>query len=177
MGYAQKLILLLGLLGCNPARGYWLATIGTKGFFGDQSVGGIYFSQHHELELSLGTYSRGGGDSTQANAAYRYSKWVLPFLGDTIWHPIQVGLFSTYSLDRKHYFLESPAKYPYEDYYDQTAFRWGIDLGSNIFWSAVQVSLAYHIRVLDTGVIAIYNNSHKDLQYYISSGLSLRYHF
>lgn len=147
------------------------------GFFGRWGLGGIYeFNKHHAVELSLGSYTVEHRAHYQTNFSYRYSNWEVA-VTEHIWRPLQVGLFGLYSLDNDRYFLESPKKYPSPGYYDGTAMRWGIDFATTFVWVQSSLGFAYHLRILDSGVVAIYNNKNRDLQYYISSGFSLRYLF
>lgn len=94
-----------------------------------------------------------------------------------MWTPVQVGLFAVRSWNRKKYFVRTPSEFPYEGYYDQTAFRAGLEFGTLIHWKGSRLSLGYFLRVLDIGLVAIYNNAYQDLQYYSSSGFTLRYVF
>ncbi|MBL7545083.1 MAG: hypothetical protein JNL11_14795 [Bdellovibrionaceae bacterium] len=121
-------------------------------------------------------YSNEGRHYTQVNFGYRYSRWQYN-IDDKTLHPLQMGIFTTRTLDYKAYFLESPSQYPEKNYYDETRLRWGFEFGSALtFWST-RFELAYLVRIIDSGLVAVLNNSNKDLQYYISSGVSLRYRF
>lgn len=147
------------------------------GFFGRWGLGGIYeLNRRHSFELSVGNSVIEHKDHYQANLSYRYSQWEV-VIADYRWLPFQVGMFTMYSLDQSRYFLESPGKYPSPGYYDGTALRSGIDFATTLIWMRSSLGVAYHLRVLDSGVVAIYNNKNRDLQYYISSGISLRYLF
>ncbi len=147
------------------------------GFLGEFGAGMIYeWESPHSVEVSIGAYKIQNHDQWQSNLAYRYSCWKIE-RENKHWVPMQIGFFTTRSWDSEHYFLEGPSQYPYSNYYDQTAFRWGIEFGSVLTYMNTGIAIAYHLRVLDTGLIAIYNNGRKDLQYYVSSGLALRYHF
>lgn len=147
------------------------------GFLGEFGVGAIYeWESPHSVELSIGSYRIDSKDQWQSNLAYRYACWKIE-RHNKQWTPMQIGFFTMRSWDSEHYFLEGPSQYPYSNYYDQTAFRWGIEFGSILKFMNTGIAVAYHLRVLDTGIIAIYNNGQKDLQYYVSSGLALRYYF
>lgn len=161
----------------SSAGAGWVATVNRTGFFGRFSAGAIYeWSDRHSAEFSLGVYSESHDSHAQANIAYRYNRWHYTWWNKT-WSPLQLGVFAVRSRDRKSYFIKSPDIYPYAEYYDETLMRLGIEFGSVLtFWST-GVEVAYHLRVLDTAVVALYNNANKDLQYYISSGLALRDRF
>lgn len=177
MAHTQKLMGLIFFFWCCSGSAAWLGTLGANGFFGRYSVGVVYSQGQHESEFSLGVYSQESGNYPQANLVYRYAPWEVTVFKEHIFHPLEIGIFSTYSLDSKNYFLESPSKYPYDSYYDGTALRWGVEISNSIHFPRNSWSGTYHIRILDSGLIALYNNVRKDLQYYISSGFSLRYHF
>ena len=128
---------------------------------------------HHDFEISLGAYSAGTGDKYQSNLAYRYSPWRVSCVNFN-WEPIQIGAFALYSWDRR-FFLKTPDKYPTDNYYEQTAFRWGLEQGSSFSFLNERWHLALTLRIIDNGIVAIYNNANRDLQYYLSSGLRLEY--
>lgn len=177
MAHAQKLMSFVFLFWSCSSSAAWLGSLGTNGFFGRYSAGVVYSQGQHETEFSLGVYNQESKDYPQANLIYRYAPWEVLTFKEQIFHPLEIGFFATYSLDSKKYFLESPSKYPYDSYYDETALRWGLEVSNSIYFPRHSLSATYHIRILDSGLIALYNNVRKDLQYYISSGFSLRYHF
>ena len=94
-----------------------------------------------------------------------------------VWRPLQFGFFTVRSWDGRNYFLTSPEKYPYEQYYDETALRYGAEFGSTFTFTDYHIGISYSLRILDSGFIALYNNKSRDLRYYISSGLSFQYVF
>lgn len=154
-----------------------LVSVATGGYFGMASLGALYQpNSHNELELSAGLYHAGLTDYTQFNFAYRYAHWQLPW-EDRLWTPIVAGIFVVYSVDPKNFFSESPDKYPSPGYYDQTQYRWGVEAASKLALSQSRYEIAYWFRIIDIGLVAIYNNAHRDLQYFVSSGFSLRYRF
>jgi hypothetical protein len=179
MGHAQKLglIFLMMLTLAGRAEAAWQLTLDRTGFFGSVAAGAIYdWYENHSVEVSLGLFSMEENQYGQVNIAYRYSHWHVR-REDTVWSPMQVGIFLTRSMDGGHYFRASPAKYPSADYYDQTALRGGLEFSTAILFESTHIGFAYSLRVLDSGLVAIYNNANRDLQYYISSGLALRYQF
>jgi hypothetical protein len=121
-------------------------------------------------------YSNGGDTDYQSNFAYRYSPWRILW-NEIVWKPVQVGIFALYSWDQSNYFLKSPNKYPSGDYYEQTAFRWGIEFGSQIGFWLDRWAIGYSVRITDAGVIALYNNTERDLQYSSSSGVRVECSF
>ncbi len=177
MAHAQIVMGIILLFWSCTSSAAWLGSLGTNGFFGRYSAGVVYSEGQHETEFSLGMYRQEGKEYPQANLIYRYAPWEVLTLKKQVFHPLEIGLFVTYSLDSENYFLVSPSKYPYNSYYDQTALRWGFEVSNSLYFPSKSLSATYHIRILDTGLIAFYNNDRKDLQYYISSGFSLRYHF
>ncbi|RYZ84781.1 MAG: hypothetical protein EOP04_17335 [Proteobacteria bacterium] len=78
-------------------------------------------------------------------------------------------------MNNRNYFIESPSNYPTSGYYDGTAIRPGLELGSTYRFENSSIELAYRMRLVDLGITAIYNNAHRDLQYYVSSGLEVHY--
>lgn len=176
MGHTQIAFIIFFLIGL-PAQAQWQATINRMGFFGRIGGGAIYtWNDVHSVEGSLGLFAMDDKDYGQINMAYRYSRWQVQHY-ERLWTPMQVGVFLTRALPTKQYFKASPSKYPSADYYDQTALRGGLEFGTSVMFSKTNLGVAYHMRVLDAGLIAFYNNAHRDLQYYVSSALSLRYQF
>ncbi|WP_373998079.1 hypothetical protein [Bdellovibrio bacteriovorus] len=155
----------------------WRAVVERAGFMGTVAAGASYeFEPEHAVDLSLGGYPIDDEVFYQANLVYRYSRWNTPVRED-VWRPLQFGFFLVYALNSDKYFLESPDKYPYPDYYDFTALRYGAEFGTTYTFMRSRIGISYRIRIFDNGVIAIFNNNNRDLQYYISSGLSLQYLF
>lgn len=177
MGNVKELIFVFFLAYTSWAKADWQFTFNRMGFLGEFGVGMIYdWENPHSMEVSIGSYKTKYQNEWQTNIAYRYSKWHID-RGEKVWTPIQFGFFTVRSLDSEEYFIRGPDQYPESNYYDQTALRWGIEFGSALKFKSSGISIAYYFRILDTGIIALYNNGRKDLQYYASSGLSARYHF
>ncbi len=155
----------------------WRLLTTRAGFFGQYSLGLSYeWTPQHALDCTLGTYQIELENYYQSNVAYRYSRWQIPFYGHD-WRPIQFGAFLVYAMNQDKYFLKSPEKYPYPEYYDETALRYGLEFSSTITFKPSRVGFGYHFRIFDNGVIASFNSSARNLQYYSSSGLSLQYLF
>lgn len=132
----------------------------------------------HEFDFLVGVYPNGEVTYIQLNLNYRYTPWEMHSENNKrIWRPFRFGAFTTRSLDGDHYFAKSPDRYPSADYYDKTAFRFGVELSHSLVLPSAQLSLSYRLRLLDNGFVALYNNSHKDLRYYLSSGISVSYLF
>lgn len=154
----------------------WLVTFDRAGFFGKYALGAIYqFNTRHEVELSLGISMTGDVYFGQANTAYRFSPWLYQF-STSSWKVFQIGAFAVYSMN-SDYFISSPSSYPTPGYYDPTSLRLGGEFGTTYAFEKSGVELAYRLRILDLGVVALYNNAHRDLQYYISSGFEVHYRF
>lgn len=170
------MILLSLLLAADPARGAVLATLSRAGFFGEYSAGAVFaFREFHEAEISAGAYSSGEGREMQLNAAYRYVPWTVQGV-HLRWQPVFLGGFVVSTVGGGRFFFNSPSKYPYKNYYDETAVRWGFETGSSWMWPSGW-GVAYRLRISDAGLIALYNNRNKDLEFSMSSGLSLLYSF
>lgn len=171
-------MLLLSLLfSAGVWAGPWVVSFERAGFFGQYSVGAGYeWSPHHEWNLSYGFYSNGSRSGRQLNTVYRYSPWTVE-RPTHVWVPVHLGVFLMTSLEQDRFFLSSPAKYPYKDYYEQNALRGGAEFGTAFRLQNPPITLAYHLRFLDNGMVALYNNTRKDLQYYLSSGVAVQYRF
>lgn len=159
------------------AQADWRLSFERAGFFGSYSGGfGYQWDQRHSTDLTLGVYSNDGVKYNQINFSYRYSRWTIPWENKN-WIPAQVGVFTVRTLDRHNYFVRSPSEYPTDGYYDATAFRWGFLYGMALEFPDSHFSVAYFVKILDNGIVALYNNSNMDLQYYISSGIGFQYIF
>lgn len=145
---------------------------------GTYALGGGYTFENpkHAVEFLIGVYDGGEEEYFQTNILYRYSRWEIDRV-DRKWYPLQMGVFTVRTWDQDNYFLKSPSQYPADNYYESTAFRWGFELGATVLFIPSQISLSYRLRVIDNGIVALYNNGNKDLQYFTSSGLALQYHF
>lgn len=154
-----------------------MATVGTAGFFGSAYVGAAYeWNSSHQVEGTLGWYTNSKRSGPQINLAYRYAVWNIPWK-NKIWKPASIGFNTIYAVDRDNFFIESPKKFPSDGYYEQTALRAALELGSSMIFLETNLELIYYLRFLDNGLIAFYNNNRRDLQYYTSSGIGLSYHF
>lgn len=168
---------MISLLLSFSVQAKWVANFERAGFLGSYALGvGYETESRHAFEGSIGTYSNDGKNQYQTNLLYRYSGWEITGNNKT-WRPLQVGVFTIRSWDRENYFTKSPDQYPYEGYYDFTAFRAGLEVSNTLIFNQSRIAISYRFRILDNGIVAVYNNSHKDLQYYISSGLALSYLF
>lgn len=165
------------ILTAPSALAGWLLSFERTGFFGAYALGGGYQMEHkHSFEFLVGVYSNGGRDDYQGNLVYRYTRWSVP-IKNVDWKPIQIGVFLIRSFDQDSYFLKTPDRYPTDNYYEPTLFRFGLELGSSFIFEDYNLGFSYRLRLLDSGIIALYNNSNKDLQYYSSSGFALQYYF
>jgi hypothetical protein len=182
-GPIKTLILCLILCGslCQAAEetpSPWWASLYHAGYFGKYAVGVLYqFSEHHEADFAVGVSSTGSTSYGQLDTSYRYSPWLYSVTEGQLWKPLQLGIFAVYSMNDGNYFVKSPPNYPSPGYYDGTDIRPGIELGSTYRFENTHLELAYRMRLIDLGITAIYNNAHRDLQYYVSSGLELHYRF
>ena len=155
----------------------WGISLQHAGFLGDAAFGVSYepYEQHYVSYL-LGVYKIGGTDFYQSSLLYRYSRWEVLVDGHK-WRPVQFGTFLTYAMNNDRFFVKSPAIFPDEKYYEQTALRIGIEVGTDITFEKYPVSVGTYLRWLDAGIIAFYNNPRRDQQYYVSSSLSIQYKF
>lgn len=170
-------IVLIVLAGGSAHAGDWRLMATRAGFYGQYSLGLSYeWNPRHAVDYSIGTYQIDLENYYQSNLGYRYSHWQIPFYGND-WRPLQFGAFLVYAMNQQRYFLKSPGKYPYPEYYDETALRYGLEFSSTITFKPSRIGLGYHFRIFDNGVIATFNNSARNLQYYSSSGISVQYLF
>lgn len=175
--FYQTLILCLCLATSTANAGEVRAILERAGFMGTVAAGGSYeWTEQHASDLSLGTFLIGSEQFYQANIGYRYSRWNSPMKGD-MWRPLQFGFFGVYALNNKRFFLKSPDKYPYPGYYDETAFRYGLEFGTTYTFMPSRIAIGYRLRIFDNGIIATFNNNNRDIQYYISSGFTVQYLF
>lgn len=165
------------LFSLNSFAGQWRAVLSRAGFLGVAALGVSYeITPDHAVDFLLGSYTMGGDRHLQSNFMYRYSHWHVA-IGEDEWRPVQFGAFLVHASNNDKFFMKSPDIYPESNYYDATAIRYGAEVGSTYTWYPLRLGLSYHLRIFDNGLIAIFNNSNRDLQYYISSGVSLQYVF
>lgn len=178
MGPAQKWILIIFLLWSAVGQAERLSiTAGTAAFMGEQYYGGIYnWNDHHAVFLTFGSYDIHNVDYWQYNLGYRFTSEVIEYEYFN-WAPVQMGVSLIRSMGYREFFIKSPDRYPSENYYEGNALRLAFILGSGFNFFDNKLGLNYHFVVLDTGLIAIYNNPKARLPYYFSSGLSLQYNF
>ncbi|WP_413585937.1 hypothetical protein [Bdellovibrio sp. HCB274] len=175
--FSKALIIFATLLGCTANAGDWRALIERAGFTGFLAAGVSYeWLPEHATDVTLGGYQIANETYYQANIGYRYSRWSTPLKGND-WRPVQFGAFAVYALNTDRFFIRSPDKYPSKGYYDETALRYGAELGSTLTFMPSRIAIGYRVRIFDNGLIAMFNNSNRDIQYYISSGFTLQYLF
>ena len=161
----------------RTAGASWSAEVAHAGFMGTVSAGPIYdFNSDHAAAFSIGSYQNGPNHYAQLNLAYRYSRWQYD-RPKVFWKPLHIGLFLLYSTDQQRFFTKSPSKYPEDGYYEETALRGGVELGSTVLLRHSRLGFAMYMRILDNGIVATLNNVYRDLQYYTSTGLGLQYQF
>ncbi|UYL10462.1 hypothetical protein B9G69_007700 [Bdellovibrio sp. SKB1291214] len=169
--------MLITFFSANALADNWRLTLERAGFMGTMALGGSYeWLPEHAVNFSVGGYHIDKEIFYQSNLSYRYSRWNTGVRGN-LWRPLQFGVFASYALNQDRFFLKSPDKYPSPGYYDETALRYGLELASTMTFMPSHFAIGYHLRIFDTGIIAMFNNDNKDIQYYISSGISLQYLF
>jgi hypothetical protein len=169
--------LLVAFSASSASAENWRILLERAGFMGTAAIGGSYeWRPEHAVDLSLGGYKIDNEFFYQMNMSYRYSRWNTGVRGN-IWRPLQFGVFTVYALNTDRYFLSSPDKYPSKGYYDETALRYGAEFGSTMTFMPSHFAIGYRLRIFDNGLIAMLNNTNRDIQYYISSGITLQYLF
>lgn len=173
-----KIVLLSIALFLTPATSLanWGFMTQYAGFLGKYAVGPTYDNNNHMMSFLLGGYQINQEYFYQSSLIYRYSRWTVDF-GELSWRPSQFGIFTTYAMNNDRFFFNSPSVYPEDNYYEQTKFRYGIEFGTDITFNKHPISLGIYMRWLDVGLIALFNNQHRDQQFYFSSAVSLQYHF
>ena len=127
----------------------------------------------------MGTYSMESDEFQQFNLGYTYSPFTFDWrMGETkIFSP---GIYAIYT-QGDDYFTQSPDRYPYAEYYDPNGVRFGLSVAFShiVRWSNYSLEIVYQVMALDQGIIAAYNNSNdlEELEYFMSSGLMLRFGF
>ncbi|WP_255490133.1 hypothetical protein [Bdellovibrio sp. KM01] len=175
--FAKALVLFSFLWNTSAQASDWRVILERAGFMGTLAAGASYeWLPEHAIDVTLGGYLIEQEIFYQTNIAYRYSRWNSPTNGN-IWRPLQFGIFAVYALNSDRYFMRSPDKYPSKGYYDETAFRYGLEFGTTYTFLPSGFGIGYRIRIFDNGLTAMFNNSNRDVQYYISSGVTLQYLF
>lgn len=157
------------------AHAGWGGALGTGGFLGDRYFGATYLSANkaHNTDISLGS-AEGINYSTtfQLNVKYLYS----PFLkssGDISINFAGMGFLLTRCLCEE-VFVRNLDIYPEHNYYDETAWRFGLVVAHQIKWRNIE--FYWDWVLLDQLGIAAYNNPElrKKPEDYLSVGLGLR---
>ncbi|MGE0526417.1 MAG: hypothetical protein AB7G93_05190 [Bdellovibrionales bacterium] len=171
-------LILIFVIVPSSALAQWAASFHHAGFLGDWAVGPAYaFHPKHSVELTVGAYELRETHYHQLNLGYSYLPWRVNPNPQVSWAPLRLGVVILGSLDNDRYFLKSPEQYPADNYYEQTAIRWGIQLGTSAFLARRRLELGLHTMILDSALVALYNNLHEDLSYFFSSGVLIKFHF
>jgi hypothetical protein len=165
------------LLISDAAFGDWGLVLQKGSYLGNTALGGIYtWKEKHSVEISIGNYMAADSENYQINLGYRWSPWQVP-VSTWRWAPAQLGIFLMGTLNNREYFTESPDIYPSDDYYDQTAVRGAFQISSGFYFRKEKAAFIYHFSILENGLIAIYNNDWRNLNYFWASGFSLQIYF
>lgn len=177
MRFSIYLILILSLWS-ELAIAQWGVALGTGSYMGDRHYGVAYTSEsgNHQTEFSYGTTPGIIGDEVrQLSLKYIYSPFHSSYRGVTTnW--IGLGAMVTRCLCEET-FVENSDVYPEDDYYDETAYRFGLVLASTVQWKNWEAYWDW--TLLDQVAIAVYNNDRfRDrAERYWASGVGLRYYF
>lgn len=177
MGRLQTLFLIIVVRITVPAAAEWGLLLGTAGFQGAMTLGLTYqLSVRHALELSLGQYAIENQAAYQVNFGYTYTPARIQ-LGPMAWAPVDMSALLIYALDNQRYFVVSPSRFPTPGYYEPTALRAGLSLGTELAILKDRLRLIYQVVILDNGIVAALNNRAEDVNYFLSAGLKLRFDF
>ncbi|MGE4130394.1 MAG: hypothetical protein AB7F86_02085 [Bdellovibrionales bacterium] len=91
--------------------------------------------------------------------------------------PIRIGILSLYAADRDNFFVSDQAKYPAPNYYEQTGLRLGLHAGLEMATFEDRLRVIYELVFLDSGVVASMNNSVREANYYLGSGMKVKFYF
>lgn len=170
-------LILWILLGATPASAKWNLAVGSGSFQGSISVGGAYrISKRHTWEVTLGQYIQGRANRYQLNGGYHFTPWRLT-VGGRVLEPLHLGVMVLYALDRTTYFEVSPPRYPEENYYEETAIRPALVMGTGLTMFEERVHFIYELALVDTGILAGFNNEWTETRYFFASGMKLRMEF
>lgn len=174
----SKVIIVILSLWSELAIAQWGVALGTGSYMGDRHFGVAYTSEsgNHTTVFTHGT-TPGilGNQVEQLNLKYIYSPFHSAFAGVTTnWLGLG-GLISRCLCDET--FIKNSGVYPEDNYYDATAYRFGLVLATTVQWKSLE--LYWDWTLLDQIAIAVYNNdryAHKTESYW-AGGFGLRYYF
>jgi len=175
---SQILLIWICILSSADLYAAWGAQAQFSGFQGQLAIGPSYaFNPSHTAELSIGQYTINDDAYYQVNSGYIYTPWRVHLHRHNFWAPLHPGLTVMYSLDGSRYFYKSPDHYPTDNYYEPSVLRWGIQVGSTLRMNRRRFELTAYTVLLDSGLVALYNNDHEALEFFIASGMGVRFYF
>ncbi|MNK07378.1 hypothetical protein D3C87_252910 [compost metagenome] len=165
----------LVLLMTSSALADWSLVGGMGAFMGEHYLGGSYRSNNdkHRSDLTIG-FTEGIYQSTtyQLNFKYLYSP-VQREYEDFTTNYAGIGVMVTRCLCSEG-FVQNLDIYPERNYYDETAYRFGLVVSHQVRWKKVE--FYWDWVLLDQLAIAVYNNPslRQRPEDYVSAGLGLR---
>lgn len=173
-------IILPILLGIsrNNAQASWGVGIGAGSYLGERHVGAVFESQskRHQTEISFGETDGILGDNVhQLNLRYLYSPLSFLYRGVET-NLLGIGAMITRCLCDEMFVQNSDA-YPTSDYYDQTAYRFGVVVSTEATYKNFQIYWDW--TLLDQRLIILFNNTRytRHAKGYLAGGFGLRYIF
>ncbi|MEN0057425.1 MAG: hypothetical protein AAGB31_01215 [Bdellovibrio sp.] len=161
------------------ARAEWGVVLGLSGYLGSYYAGASFLSENerHNVDITLGV-SPGIIDEEvyQIGARYVYSPFEYQFER----FPLKTNILSFGILVTRclcdDTFVQNLSIYPEHNYYDETAYRFGLVLEHNLKWESF--TFFFNWVLLDQIAIASYNNPHirqRPLDFW-SAGLGIRFY-
>jgi hypothetical protein len=171
-------IFLSILFCCTFAKAEWGAVAQTSGYLGTYAVGATYetTNEHHFFDMGLGM-SPGivESDVYQLNLKYVFSPFEYEF-GASGYRTniVGIGVMAARCLCDET-FIHNLSVYPEANYYDETAWRFGLVFENTLRHRDFQIY--WNWVLLDQIAIAGYNNPHiRDYPLdYWSAGIGIRY--
>lgn len=175
----QKIILGITLIfSSQAALANWGMAIGSGSYMGKTNMSAVYVSKNKKHMTTMGVGKTAGilgEDVHQINAKYLYSPYSYTY-AKTHWNIISIGVLATRCLCDET-FVQNSSKYPEANYYDNTAYRFGIVFDSHV--TLDNWSLYWDWTLLDQLAIVVANNDRyaNRPDYYFASGIGVRYFF
>lgn len=175
----QKIIVAITLIFSSQlASADWGMAVGSGSYMGKTNMSAVYVAKNKKHMTTMGVGKTAGilGDDVhQINVKYLYSPFVYTYV-KAQWNIISIGALATRCLCDET-FVQNSSKYPEANYYDNTAYRFGIVFESHV--TLDNWSLYWDWTLLDQLAIVVANNDRyaNRPDYYFASGMGVRYFF
>lgn len=175
----QNTIVLISLIfSAQVASAEWGMAVGSGGYMGKTNMSAVYVSQNKKHMTTMGVGKTAGilgDDIHQVNVKYLYSPFKYSYQ-KTHWNIVSVGVLAARCMCEET-FVQNSSKYPEKNYYDNTAYRFGLVFESHV--TLDNWSLYWDWTLLDQLAIVVANNDRyaNRPDYYLASGIGVRYFF